>query len=231
MRSHLPKLALLALSAAMLPPLVPRPAGARAMPPAEEAARASPPEPGLYLVSAEGDAPGGLVRLRQRMPDDYHQSGTIGMTLTRGLAPARMHVVLAGARAEVRTPAARPEFCFRFGENAGKAPASDDMTAVMAAMQGFFGDAPPWNATRPEDFQLVRLSVEGETRKAETGSVGGLKGASGKSRDAVGFDVEKAGPHEFRVRTKQPLTPGEYGFYFSGQGPGARIWDFGVDPP
>jgi hypothetical protein len=48
------------------------------------------------------------------------------------------------------------------------------------------------------------------------------------SKDAVDVTVEKVGPELFRVKTKSPLTAGEYAFVLNQPGIG-MVWDFGVD--
>jgi len=55
-------------------------------------------------------------------------------------------------------------------------------------------------------------------------------GASGASRDALPVKVEKLGERSYKLTPSAPLVPGEYGFLYTGQGPSATIWDFGIDP-
>jgi hypothetical protein len=195
----------------------------------DTAAKAATPEPGLYLLPAGAAQPDGLVRLHMKMPDKVHQSGTVGMMFIP-FKKGHIHETFQGARAGTRTPAGSPDFYFYFADNAGQPPNSQDPAQAMAAVNEFFGDAPPWNATDADQFKLVHLTVEGDARKVETGTVGGSRGSSGNSPDEVRVRVDKLGPHAFHLVPAQPLAPGEYGFYFAAQGPGALLWEFGVDP-
>jgi hypothetical protein len=196
--------------------------------PASDAA-APAPDPGLYFLPSGAVAPAGLVRLHQERAEKMHQKGTVAMTLTFGVTRGHVRAVFSGAHAPVRVPAGSPAFFFYFGDTAGKPFDPNDPMAAMAALQSLGGDAPPPGADDAAQFELVRLQSEGDSRSVETGTVGGFRGSSGKSRDALDVHVEKLGAHEFKVAPAAPLAPGEYGFLFTGQGPSAQVWDFGVD--
>ncbi len=216
------------LAAALFLSLVP---GASAGVSGDEPAAGSPasPEPGLYVLPPGATAPAGLVRLHMTMPEKIHQSGTLAMTLTFGHTKGHEHARYTGARSAVRVPAGNVALYLYFADSAGKAMDPQDPMAAMAALQSFSGDAPPPTADDAAQFELVQLHGDADGRTVETGTVGGSKGGSGESRDAVAVRVEKIGPHGFEVTPAASLAPGEYGLLYIGQGPGAQIWDFGVD--
>jgi len=198
---------------------------------AEPAATATRPEPGLYVLPPGASTPGGLVALRLLIADKVQQSGSLKLMIPFGNLKAHEHARFGGAKAAQRVGEGATAFYLYFDEHAGKMPSDpNDMQQAMSAAGFMFGHGLPPTAKGPEEFELVRLTVEGDARTVETGTVGGRKGASGASRDALPVKVEKLGERSYKLTPSAPLVPGEYGFLYTGQGPSATIWDFGIDP-
>jgi hypothetical protein len=177
-------------------------------------------EAGIYVEAPEGKTE---TKLEATTTSGQESKGVAKTMLTGGLAKPKMVLAFDGARADLRL-GAQPAFRFRFDPQQGKN--SQDPAAMMAMMMGGGPDM-PMGAKRPEDFDLVVLEVRPDSR-AITAAM--LNSGETKPKNAtVAFAVEKLGANDFRVRPKQALAAGEYGFYCHAAGAGGRIWSFGVD--
>ncbi len=172
--------------------------------------------PGIYLKNGET-----LVRVPASIPQT-RQTGMLKVMLSSGLAKGDVIATLNGARADTRTPRSA-SFRFQLGSP------GDQMQNGLASMMN--GDIMPTQAKSGDDFVLVRFEAKGDSREAQVATYGGHSGKTGRgTKNAVAFTTETVGPHVFQVTPREPLPPGEYGFYFaSSQGFNGQIWDFGVD--
>ena len=85
----------------------------------------------------------------------------------------------------------------------------------------FFFSGPDFN---PGQFVLARLEVNDNNRElvsAETGALGVRGGI--RDKDQIPVDVRRLDSGVYRLRTTQPLRPGEYAFF------NEKLWPFGVD--
>lgn len=92
----------------------------------------------------------------------------------------------------------------------------------------------------PNEAPLVRLKPgddhDDRNLKFSSGSFipwGGSQKQGVRTRDVVDVDSEKDSRGFYRVKPRQPLMPGEYGFIlthgFAGSAGGGKIFDFGID--
>jgi hypothetical protein len=186
--------------------------------PAEDAASA-----GIFVEDAEGKAE---TKIESTMMADYAAQGVAASVFTGGLAKPKVVWRFGGARAEQRLPA-QPVFRFRFDPKGGmNAMNSQDPAAIMAMVMGG-GMALPPSAKGPEDFLLLVLEVREEAREITTST--SRSGANNPKNATVALAVEKVAPSDFRLRPKQALAAGEYGFFYKGSDGQGKIWAFGVD--
>ena len=162
------------------------------------------------------------TQLEATLMADYGTQGVAASMLTAGLAKPRFVWSFDGPRAAQRLPT-QPVFRFRFDPKSNTPP--QDPAGMMAMMMGGGPPMPP-GAKRAEDFVLLVLDVKADARELTTTSKAGV---SKPKNAAVALVVEKVASNDFRIRTKQPLAVGEYGFFYSGPGGEGRIWAFGVD--
>jgi hypothetical protein len=171
------------------------------------------PAAGIYFEQAGGTE----VKIPSETSTDIQTKGIAKASLTMGLARPSQIVTHPGAHAATVITEAQPSFLFRFGQQ----PNRNDMAAMMAA---YSGDGMPMMATSAKEFSLIRLTVEGDTRIADTGKLQRVKA-----------EAKPVKTREFRVKVLEPLTPGEYAFYLADPGRGggipAQIWPFSYAAP
>jgi hypothetical protein len=182
---------------------------------ADEAATA-----GIFVEDPQTQAE---TKLEATMTMDYQAEGIAKSVFTGGLAKPKLIWTYGGGRADQRLPA-QPLFRFRFDAKASRN--AQDPAAMMAMMMGG-GPALPAGAKTPTDFLLLALEVDADTRRVVTKTA--RNGAANPQNATVELAVEKVAADDFRVRVKQPLAAGEYGFYYRGPDGQGRIWAFGVD--
>jgi hypothetical protein len=172
--------------------------------------------PGLYLARPAKDGHDALVKLRATMPQ-MKEKGLAKAMLTGGLSKPSMLATLDGAQSPLRVATASPSFYFDLTSANGGGGIED-------AMRMIGGDGPPPNARNASEFVLVRFDTRGGNRELKVPT-----GPHARPKDSVGFAVERVGDWKFRVSPQAPLSPGEYAFYWGGNGFGGMLWDFGVD--
>jgi hypothetical protein len=163
------------------------------------------------------------TRIEATLMAGYEAQGVAASIFTAGLAKPKVVWNFGGAHAETRLPV-QPVFRFRFDPKANAS--AQDPAEIMAMMMG--GGPPlPATARNPDDFTLLVLDVGAESRELTTST--SKTGATKPKNASVAVVVEKVAPNDFRVRTKLPLTAGEYGFLYRGSDGQGKIWAFGVD--
>lgn len=172
-----------------------------------------PTEPGIHL-RARGAA------LAVLEPTSYSASKMSQSLLCIGNC-LKIKAVISSPEASIRTSDASAEFYFVFEHTTGNL--------------GNSGQAWGASLTSPNEFLLLRLDKKATRREVTTGSFGLYGNQSGTDDKAVvPFTFMRIKPGVYRVIPKEPLKPGEYGFFpasASGQGTAgsARLFDFGVD--
>jgi hypothetical protein len=181
---------------------------------------------GIFISAPDAAAQPRVAQLHAIMVTDIKQKGLMKIMLTQGHAKGSTEGTIPGAAAAVRTQGGDISFEFHFDENAGK-PATQDLDEAMKWMSG---ESLPRGATSADTFVLVHLHVAKGARSLDLGTMGG-QGNAAPSKDAVAISTQAVGLRTFKVQPKEPLEPGEYAFYWNGNGKGfgGQLWDFGVD--
>lgn len=178
-------------------------------------------EPGIYLEQP-GKVPVKLAQTAMGGPSMKGMAGGMAKTIVTGglLRPSTVYV-FEGAKSRQRV-SADVSFKFCFDAEAGATPSGPvtDPEQAMEMMSRMQSGMPP-GVVKPQEFALVRLGVDGEAR---TMALGGMTGT--KPKNKVDFHVAPLGPGVFRVRAKELLSPGEYGFFRMQAG---GIFDFAIE--
>lgn len=178
--------------------------------------------PGIYIM--EGDT----IKMLEPTTISQQQSGSGVLSgLTYGLKSVKARAAIRGAKAGVRIENAQPKFLFCFEES---------QAGLSYTTKG---------AVNPSEFPLVSLSVNNKKRQRSfvVGKInqwsGSRSGATPKELRDLRYDRIKPGVYE--AEPAEDLRPGEYAFYFSGDGPGGfagayggggtggKLFPFGVD--
>ena len=163
--------------------------------------------PGIYVEQPGGE----LKKLAQENSMDLETKGTSTSVFTGGIVKPKHVITHSGAQAAVAVTETQPSFLFRFGPPVNMRDPMVYMSAASADM--------PLLADHAKDFVLVRLDVADGNRVFNSGKV-----------QKVAVEIQNLKPREFRVRVKQPLTPGEYAFYVADQRKGGgyptSMWAF-----
>ena len=169
--------------------------------------------PAVAAVDPRGRAVSGMPQGRESI---FHQRGDQYVELTAAVASletnfaffqSKSEIVLKGRKAAYRVSDTQPVFV---------------------------------SAWAPNEAPLVRLKPgdknDDRNLKFSSGSFmpyGGTQKQGVRSQDTIEVDVEKDPRGFFRVKPRQALAPGEYGFIvtggFAGGTGGGKIYDFGVD--
>ena len=181
--------------------------------------------PGIFL-----EKDGALVDLDATTTAQTRTGSGVLSNLTYGIVSTKSKAAIRGMQANSRTSQASPAFWFCF----------EEAEAGLSYQTS--------GAVNPSEFLLVSFKVNQRRRERtfEIGKfnvwTGGQAGTPPKQLRDVTYEKVKAGV--FRVEVAQPLDPGEYGFYYAGQGslsgfgfvamaPGAggggKIFAFGVE--
>jgi hypothetical protein len=180
----------------------------------------SPHDAGVYWLPKEKRAKD-MVPLEPTVYSGGRTAGVFAAAMTSGIAKIKMKAVVRGGRASLRMAEDQPEFWFYFEEK------SHGLSSVW-----FWA-----GASSPNEFVLARLSAgktERELAVAEAGIFGGSSGT--QSKDTVEMKIERLAPGVYRVTPEGPMPPGEYCFFYGGGAAadgrsGAKLFDFGIDPP
>lgn len=149
--------------------------------------------------------------------------------ITQGFSKPSLEMRLNGGAATLRLASGEATYYFYFPEpqkkpDANNPPPLPDLTATASMMNNMYSALPPQAKNGAGDFVLLRLQAGDNERIADMG-----KSPGNKPKDPIAFAVEKTGPLTYKVKTKDALPPGEYGFNFVGSGSaGGIFWDFGI---
>jgi hypothetical protein len=160
----------------------------------------------------------------------YQGAKTGGMftsALTYGIAKAKSKAIIQGKASSIRVGDPTPVFYFYF----------DQKAAGLSSTSYFSGQ----NISNPNQFALIRLETDKNTRSAEIGqfSMWGMSSGSNE-KDIVAFVSEKVKPGLYKVHLSAPLKAGEYCFMaapaatssfagMAGTTASHDLFDFGVD--
>jgi|tagenome__1003787_1003787.scaffolds.fasta_scaffold20934416_1 hypothetical protein len=182
----------------------------------------TPHPSGLYLIDTAARR---LERIDPTVSNQAKTGGIFGYALTMGIASMSVKVAISGEAARVVAPSLAPSFYFFFDASN---PATANIASNWAA-----GSAQ--TVSSPSEFTLIKLTEKAGRREARVGSlnIGGAK-TGVMDHDRILFDYEMVREGVYKVRPKQSLEAGQYGFIYalSGGGTGgamtARIFDFAI---
>jgi hypothetical protein len=177
--------------------------------------------PGIFVDTIGNE--GGPTRLVGRV--FIQDTGSYKKAIfTGGFKSIPIMGTLPTAKAVSRIKAGSPTFNFYLDLEL-KSQSNPPSLDSFAGLGG--GDGMPQSARSAEEFHLLRMRVKDDKREAQ---IGATKSQGFESKDTVAFTTKAMGTGAFIVTPKEPLAPGEYGFYFAGMGgAGGQLWDFGVD--
>ena len=182
---------------------------------------------GIYAFTTGHDGKPHMVELERTAYQGAKTGGLFASALTYGLAKAKSKAIIPGKAAGIRVGDMQPTFYFYFDEKA----------AGLSSSSTFSGQ----NISNPNQFALIRLSVDKNTRSAEIGEFSMWGASSGNNeKDVVVFKSEKVKSGLYKVTLSQALKPGEYCFmaapaatssYVGAVGATAShdLFDFGID--
>ena len=175
-------------------------------------------EAGIYLVHDDG-------KLEQLEPTVYSGEASGGKYLHNvfGFIPENKQAVVHSTMANQRVQTARPKFYFFF-ENRGAG-----LSNTGGTYAGFMN-----GASSPNEFALARLKVSTDERQITVGKSSTIKDRVGiPSKDVIDVIFKKLRPGLYELQSRNPLTPGEYCFFYQGgaadKGGVGKLFDFGID--
>lgn len=172
---------------------------------------------GIYYFKKDSEIPE-LIQLEPTVYSQNKSKGGLASAFTYGLAKVKAAVTLDGSQAQFQITEKQPEFYFYFDNSA---PSNQNSNWWFTT------------ATSPNEFLLVALSLNKETREVTTGSAnitGSSSGVDDKNR--ADFRVEKMAQGIYRVYFETPIS-GEYCFMYAGSVPTGyttlnKVYDFGI---
>lgn len=187
----------------------------------------SPHDSGIYVFSTGRDGRPAMVILERTAYQGSKTGGMFTSAITYGIAKAKSKAIIAGKASAIRVGDAQPVFYFYF----------DDKAAGLGG-SSYFGAQ---NISNPNQFGLIRLEVDKNTRQAEIGEFSMWGASSGNNKkQTVPFKSERVKPGLYKVTVDSPLKGGEYSFIsapvatssyagVAGTTAATNIFDFGVD--
>lgn len=168
-------------------------------------------EPGIYLYD------NGKMTLIEPTVYSGSKSSFWGTALTYGIKKSKIKAIVRGKSANTQVSSSRPEFYFVF---------SREYANSGAVMSGFGGYA----ATSPNEFMMISMKVKENSREATLGEFNAYSSSTGaQDKEIREYSFEKLKPGIYKVVPKIDLAPGEYCFYYAGNGgAGSKVFDFGV---
>ena len=149
------------------------------------------------------------------------KSGGLGESLKRsvtGLFNAKLRASLSGKQANTKLATTKPVFLFVFD----------------TVSTGFGNSSSYWsNAQSPNEFFLVKLSVEKKSREVVVGKENNIKSDVGIDDDVkVTFTSKKLSKGVYEITPTNPLKKGEYCFMFAASsmsaGQSHKVYDFSI---
>jgi hypothetical protein len=178
-----------------------------------------PTEPGIWMRASD-------IPLTILEPNDYggaKSDGNIGSAFSGGMARRKIKAIISSAEAAIHTADDAAEFYFVF----------EAQTSTKGVpFQG-------WSCgmSSPNQFVLLKMDKKKNSREVTLASAGAFGAQSGTDeKQVVPIAFTRIRPGLYRVYPKNPLAPGQYGFFTAAlTGPGApcgtRLFDFGVNKP
>lgn len=203
------------------------PSGATTGPTGDPNEPMSPHESGIWVYTKDHDGKQKMIELEKSAYQGAHTGGLFTSGLTYGIVKAKSKAIIAGSAAGIRVGEPLPVFYFYFENKAGGIGGN----AYFAAQ----------NISSPNQFALIQLEVEKNSRSAEIGefSIWGATSGNNKKK-TVTFKSERVKPGLYRVTVDQPMKAGEYCFLtapvvtssyagVAGTSGASNIFDFGLD--
>jgi hypothetical protein len=187
---------------------------------ANQAEKSASQAPGIY-VETTTTAEIALTRIPGRLMTSINPGSIKKAMLMGGFKSQPIIGSLPGPTAVTRVKAGSTAFHIQLDLDRQSSGPSFDIAGLTG------GDSMPAKARNPEEFFLIRFHVSGNQREAQVGST---RSQGFESKDTVSLASKSMGSSAFIVTAKEPLAPGEYGFFYPTLGFGGQVWDFGVDP-
>lgn len=173
-------------------------------------------EPGIYLFED------GKMTAIEAAVFSGSSFNPLKSALTFGIKKLKFKAKVRGKSANMQTGSQQPVFYFVFN------PELKNSGATMAGLWGL--------ATSPNEFLMVQMSVQTNSREAVMGEMSGLTGSTNmgsRDKDVREYSFEKIKTGVYKVVPKTNLAPGEYAFYYAGNITGlgyggGKVYDFGV---
>lgn len=151
------------------------------------------------------------------------KTNTLGSALSYGLASSSIRTILNNSESINIAHNTHPEFIFFFARQ-------DDQSYINNGSNWWF-----FSASSPNEFLLVKLDQKRKTRELMTGSVNIYAGTNiGIDENSViPFEIINIDDYTFKVTPVDPLSPGEYCFFYKGGIPqggynNQSVFDFSV---
>jgi hypothetical protein len=210
-------------------PLVPngKPSGATSGMTGDPNDPLAPHESGIYVYVAGRDGNSTMIELERTAYQGAKTGGMFTSAITYGIAKAKSKAIIPGKAASIRVGAPQPIFYFYFDEKA----AGLGGNSYFAAQ----------NISNPNQFALIRLEVDKNSRQAEIGEYSMWGASSGNNKkETMPFKSERLKPGLYKVTVNSPLKGGEYCFMtapvatssyagVAGITSASNLFDFGVD--
>jgi hypothetical protein len=185
----------------------------------------TPHDSGIYLYTKDHAGNPKMVMLERAAYQGAKTGGMFASAMTYGAVKMKTKAIIPGTKAALRITDSKLIFYFYF----------DDRAAGLGR-SSFLGA----NITNPNQFALLNLKVEKNSRTTEIGQFSMWGGSSGSDeKSMIAFKSERIGPGLYKVEVAGDLKSGEYCFVASSStvvsayGAGATtahdLFDFGID--
>jgi hypothetical protein len=188
----------------------------------------APHDSGIYVFSRDHSGKPVMVELERTAYQGAKTGGMFASAMTYGIAKAKSKAIISGKAASIRVGDPAPVFYFYF----------DDKAAGLGGNSFFTAQ----NISNPNQFALIHLSVDKNSRQAEIGEFSMWGASSGNNKkDMILFKSERVRPGLYKVTLDGlPLKAGEYCFMTApvatssyagaaGTTTASNLFDFGVD--
>jgi hypothetical protein len=184
----------------------------------------TPHDSGIYLFTKDHSGNPQMIMLERAAYQGSKTGGIFASAMTYGIAKAKTKAVIPGKQAALRVADSKPIFYFYF----------DDKAAGLG--RGALGGS---TASNPNQFALLRLNIEKNTRTTEIGQFSAFGASSGSNeKSMVAFKSDRIRPGLYKIEIADDLKVGEYcfvgsspmaGAYGAGATAARDLFDFGFD--
>lgn len=185
----------------------------------------TPHDSGIYVYSVDPVGKPHMTMLERAAYQGTKTGGAFASALTYGAVKAKTKAILPGRTASIRSGDSQPVFYFYF----------EDKAAGLGRGGLFAGGT----VSNPNQFTLLKLSVDKHNRSTEIGAFSMWGASSGsQEKSMIFFKAARLAPGLYKVQPDTALKQGEYCFVASFSGAGAYgsgatfandIFDFGID--